>query len=89
MTNPPQLHFFNNCFNNQYSQGIVFQNRLIYKVQSSLIIIELVWKVARYTSAGPTYFTECNNYVDGGVMANNPCMEAWLEICKFYDLQVS
>ena len=33
---------------------------------------ELVWKVARYTSAAPMYFTECENYVDGGVLANNP-----------------
>ena len=32
-----------------------------------------VWKVARYTSAAPVYFTECDNYVDGGVKANNPC----------------
>ena len=51
--------------------------------------IELVWKVARYTTAGPTYFTECDNYVDGGVMANNPCMEAWLEISKYYESKVS
>ncbi len=52
------------------------------------ISIELVWKVARYTSAGPTYFTECDNYVDGGVLANNPCMEAWLEISKYHESRV-
>ena len=33
---------------------------------------EPVWKVARYTSAAPMYFTECDDYVDGGVLANNP-----------------
>ena len=32
-----------------------------------------MWKVARYTSAAPMYFTEFENYVDGGVLANNPC----------------
>ncbi|KAL5457013.1 hypothetical protein EMCRGX_G034246 [Ephydatia muelleri] len=32
----------------------------------------LVWKVARYTSAAPPYFTECDNYVDGGILAHNP-----------------
>ena len=31
-----------------------------------------MWKVARYTSAAPIFFTEKDNYVDGGVLANNP-----------------
>ena len=31
-----------------------------------------VWKVARYTSAAPMMFTEFENYVDGGVICNNP-----------------
>ena len=39
----------------------------------TLLPTELVWKVARYTSAAPMYFTEMDHYVDGGVMANNPC----------------
>ncbi len=33
---------------------------------------ELVWKVARSTCAGPMLFSEFNNYVDGGVLCNNP-----------------
>ena len=41
---------------------------------------ELVWKVARYTSAAPMYFTEFENYVDGGVLANNPCDEGLIRI---------
>ena len=35
---------------------------------------ELIWKVGRYTSAAPVYITEMDNYVDGGVLANNPAM---------------
>lgn len=31
-----------------------------------------VWEVARYTSAAPVYFDELDDYVDGGVLANNP-----------------
>lgn len=35
---------------------------------------ELVYKVALYTSAAPTYFPTYEGYVDGGVYANNPSM---------------
>ncbi len=35
--------------------------------------LEHVWKVARYTSAAPVFFKELDNYIDGGVLANNPC----------------
>ena len=45
---------------------------------------EPIWKVARYTSAAPMYFTECDNYVDGGVLANNPSESALAAIQKFY-----
>lgn len=31
-----------------------------------------VWKVARYTSAAPMFLRECDNYVDGGMICNNP-----------------
>ena len=44
---------------------------------------ELVWKVARYTSAAPVFFAECDNYVDGGVKANNPTTYGLAEIQDF------
>ena len=47
-------------------------------------LAEPIWKVARYTSAAPMYFTECDNYVDGGVLANNPSESALAAIQKFY-----
>ena len=40
--------------------------------------------MARYTSAGPLYFTEFENYVDGGVLANNPCEYGLTAIQNFY-----
>lgn len=44
-----------------------------------------VWKVARATSAAPIFFEPLEGkYVDGGVKANNPCMEA-LKVIKEYD----
>ena len=36
--------------------------------------------MARYTSAAPIFFAECDNYVDGGVKANNPTAFAITEI---------
>ena len=43
-----------------------------------------MWKVARYTSAAPFYFTEFEHYIDGGVLANNPAEEALTVIQEFY-----
>ena len=43
-----------------------------------------VWYVARATSAAPMHFLACHDYVDGGIMANNPSMKAWLEIHRYY-----
>jgi calcium-independent phospholipase A2 len=63
-----QLHFFNNCFNDKFSN-------------------ELVWKVARYTSAAPVYFTECDDYVDGGVLANNPSDYGLTAIQNFHRMK--
>lgn len=40
--------------------------------------------MARYTSAAPTYFEELDNYVDGGVLANNPSIGGLTEIQKLY-----
>ena len=49
-----------------------------------LLITEPVWKVGRYTSAAPLYFTEFEGYVDGGVLANNPCEAGLTKIQDSY-----
>ena len=43
-----------------------------------------MWEVARYTSAAPLFFTEKDNYIDGGLMANNPSHEGLRAIREFY-----
>uniref|UniRef100_A0A915PK47 phospholipase A2 n=1 Tax=Setaria digitata TaxID=48799 RepID=A0A915PK47_9BILA len=40
----------------------------------------LVWKCARYSSAAPTFFSPKDNFVDGGLMANNPTLDLLSDI---------
>ena len=125
----PELHFFNNCFEDQFSTREriirIYRNQAMYvlgkcpdrqrennydkqtpvfcvhlpktqairKVYNQVVIkficttgaviytsqsygylspLEEVWRVARYTTAAPMFFKECDDYVDGGVLANNP-----------------
>lgn len=43
-----------------------------------------VWKVARYTSAGPVIFGEADDYVDGGLLANDPSESGLTRIQQYY-----
>ena len=43
-----------------------------------------MWEVARYTSAAPAYFDELHNYVDGGILANNPAASGLTVIQEMY-----
>ncbi len=38
----------------------------------TIVCVELLWKVARYASAG-IMFDEMDGYVDGAILASNPC----------------
>ena len=58
------------------------QTQQIYSV--CVCFAEPVWKVARYTSGGPLYFSGLDDYVDGGILANNPSASGLTEIQEFY-----
>ena len=45
---------------------------------------EEVWKVARYTSAAPIFFKEMDDFVDGGVLAQNPSDIGIARIQEYY-----
>ena len=64
---------------------LTFNRRVFFFPTILFFRIVPVWKVARATSAAPIFFEPFEGkYVDGGVKANNPCMEA-LKVIKEYD----
>ena len=73
-----KLHLFSNCTSDDQKESTFHCYKLLIPILCGFIIgsvfinDEYVWKVARYTSAAPIYFTEMDNYVDGGILANNP-----------------
>ncbi|XP_054288851.1 85/88 kDa calcium-independent phospholipase A2-like isoform X2 [Macrosteles quadrilineatus] len=44
---------------------------------------QLVWKAARASGAAPSYFRAFGRYIDGGLIANNPTMDALTEIHEY------
>ena len=65
----------------------LFMKYHTFSFSDTTCFTEHVWKVARYTSAGPMFFTEFENYVDGGVLANNPCDFGLTAIQNFFRTQ--
>lgn len=43
----------------------------------------LLWTAARSSGAAPTYFRPCGRYLDGGLIANNPTLDALTEIIYY------
>ena len=68
----------------QFQYTVLLPYYMIYII---IMYTAEVWKVARYTSASPIFFGEFENYVDGGLLANNPCLSGFTEIQGYYRLQ--
>lgn len=41
---------------------------------------QLVWRAARASGAAPTFFRACGRFLDGGLISNNPTLDALTEI---------
>ncbi|XP_030334017.1 85/88 kDa calcium-independent phospholipase A2 isoform X2 [Strigops habroptila] len=44
---------------------------------------QLVWRAARCSGAAPTYFRPIGRFLDGGLLANNPTLDALTEIHEY------
>ena len=66
---PPELHLMCNYGKPRQGQKGPYERK--------------IWEAARASSAAPTYFEAYENkFLDGGVMANNPTLDAMAEIVK-------
>ena len=43
----------------------------------------LVWRAARASGAAPSFFRPEGNYVDGGIISNNPSLDLLTEIAEY------
>lgn len=44
---------------------------------------QLIWQAARATGAAPSYFRAFGQFLDGGLIANNPTLDAMTEIHEY------
>uniref|UniRef100_A0A7M4FQ74 phospholipase A2 n=1 Tax=Crocodylus porosus TaxID=8502 RepID=A0A7M4FQ74_CROPO len=79
---PAELHLFRNY---QAPETRIGPN---YKTTASFKPLtkpedQLVWRAARCSGAAPTYFRPIGRFLDGGLLANNPTLDALTEIHEY------
>ncbi|XP_076841164.1 85/88 kDa calcium-independent phospholipase A2 isoform X2 [Brachyhypopomus gauderio] len=79
---PGELHLFRNYDppdlprDPPYASTATFQPLTIPKEQP-------MWRAARSSGAAPTYFRPMGRFLDGGLLANNPTLDAMTEIHQY------
>ncbi|XP_035261281.1 85/88 kDa calcium-independent phospholipase A2 isoform X2 [Anguilla anguilla] len=79
---PGELHLFRNydppvlTRDPPYASTATFQPLTIPQEQC-------VWRAARSSGAAPTYFRPMGRFLDGGLLANNPTLDAMAEIHQY------
>lgn len=59
---------------------LILDNR---RVPPSKPDAQLIWRAARATGAAPSYFRSFGRFLDGGLIANNPTLDAMTEIHEY------
>uniref|UniRef100_A0A8C6X6Z8 phospholipase A2 n=1 Tax=Naja naja TaxID=35670 RepID=A0A8C6X6Z8_NAJNA len=79
---PAELHLFRNY---SLPEG---RNKSRFRMMGSFQPMtkpedQLVWQAARSSGAAPTYFRPVGRFLDGGLLANNPTLDAITEINEY------
>ncbi|XP_074797663.1 85/88 kDa calcium-independent phospholipase A2 isoform X4 [Natator depressus] len=79
---PAELHLFRNY------KALAMKNKPDVKTTDPFRPLtnpedQLVWRAARCSGAAPTYFRPIGRFLDGGLLANNPTLDAMTEIHEY------
>ena len=79
---PPDTQLFRNYPSPQEMLGITdFPHPDIHN--SCIPSEQLIWRAAKASGAAPSFFRPEGNYVDGGILANNPSLSLLTEITEY------
>ncbi|KFU83589.1 85 kDa calcium-independent phospholipase A2 [Chaetura pelagica] len=79
---PAELHLFRNYSVPETKTSTVYKTTASFKPLTQPEE-QLVWRAARCSGAAPTYFRPIGRFLDGGLLANNPTLDAMAEIHEY------
>ncbi|XP_060245041.1 85/88 kDa calcium-independent phospholipase A2 isoform X3 [Meriones unguiculatus] len=79
---PAELHLFRNYDAPEAVREPRFNQNINLKPPTQPAD-QLVWRAARSSGAAPTYFRPNGRFLDGGLLANNPTLDAMTEIHEY------
>ncbi|XP_041093782.1 85/88 kDa calcium-independent phospholipase A2 isoform X2 [Polyodon spathula] len=79
---PAELHFFRNYDTPETGQDPPYKRSADFQPLTQPQD-QLVWRAARCSGAAPSYFRPMGRFLDGGLLANNPTLDAMTEIHEY------
>uniref|UniRef100_UPI00398EA7F7 85/88 kDa calcium-independent phospholipase A2 isoform X2 n=1 Tax=Pristiophorus japonicus TaxID=55135 RepID=UPI00398EA7F7 len=79
---PGELHLFRNYSPPELRHGPPYMRTAEFQ-DLTQPKDQLVWRAARCSGAAPTYFRPMGRFLDGGLLANNPTLDALTEIHEY------
>uniref|UniRef100_A0AAR2LP77 phospholipase A2 n=1 Tax=Pygocentrus nattereri TaxID=42514 RepID=A0AAR2LP77_PYGNA len=79
---PGELHIFRNYDPPALSRDPPYASSATFK-PLTIPQEQVVWRAARSSGAAPTYFRPMGRFLDGGLLANNPTLDAMTEIHQY------